>query len=420
MSEDPITPCQTCSDAQKTDEECVRRFLLDIGCLDLLSKWTRRFNLFDVLGISRVEIRHSNALAWLMDPNENHGLGDGIIRGFIRHTVSFLSDMEAFDDLLMDCHDLIVLREWQNIDISAVSESQKYVLCIENKIGTGEHDDQLSRHLETVRRTYPDFRHRFIYLSPDGSEASDPNTWIPMSYEDVLEIIGSTTDGAELSEGPRMLIEDYADTIRRNVLEDEDLARICRDIYAKHRRALDLIYENLPETTSELADACVRWARERQKAGELVLNENKCVKTSTRFTTPEMSLLLPDGLEANSGWSTTNHYFFEIKRRTKANRPVDIWIEFTISHQGLPANQEVIADAINQIYPAKETSRKEASWEWRMFWNDGSHKSFEEGFTDDEVFTFLDSSLKKLKVFERDLFSKLPEEYAARVVSATF
>lgn len=61
---------------EKKDEEALRKFLADIECLDALSPWTERFNIFDILKISRTEIRHSNMLSWLLDPNENHGLGD--------------------------------------------------------------------------------------------------------------------------------------------------------------------------------------------------------------------------------------------------------------------------------------------------------------------------------------------------------
>lgn len=56
-----------------SDEEALQDFLLDIDCLDELLPWTKRFNLFDVLKISRTEIRHSNILSWLLNPNENHG-----------------------------------------------------------------------------------------------------------------------------------------------------------------------------------------------------------------------------------------------------------------------------------------------------------------------------------------------------------
>lgn len=32
-----------------------------------------------------MEIRHSNILGRLLDPNENHGFGDAVIRGFLNH-----------------------------------------------------------------------------------------------------------------------------------------------------------------------------------------------------------------------------------------------------------------------------------------------------------------------------------------------
>lgn len=62
---------------REDEEEALREFLTDSECLEPLSKWTRRFNVFDVLKITNTEIRHSNVLAWLMDPAENHGLHDG-------------------------------------------------------------------------------------------------------------------------------------------------------------------------------------------------------------------------------------------------------------------------------------------------------------------------------------------------------
>lgn len=48
-----------------------------------------RFNIFDVLKIFRTEIRHSNMLAWLLNPNENHGFSDTFIRGVIQRIVDY-------------------------------------------------------------------------------------------------------------------------------------------------------------------------------------------------------------------------------------------------------------------------------------------------------------------------------------------
>ena len=162
-------------DEATADVLALKEFLLDIDCLKPLDEWADQFNLFDVLGIARMEIRHSNILGWLLDPNENHGLGDAVIRGFLNHVaMADSSGVDVFDVLLLDCHDFAVRREWRNIDILAVSASERYVLCIENKIGTGEHDNQLERYRGIIKSQYPKCRHAFIYLSPDGSDPSDP------------------------------------------------------------------------------------------------------------------------------------------------------------------------------------------------------------------------------------------------------
>lgn len=75
-----ISSCET-----KFSIIALREFLLDIDCLEELQPWSRKFNLFDVLKVSRNEIRHSNVLAWLLNPNENHGLGDSYIRKFVQN-----------------------------------------------------------------------------------------------------------------------------------------------------------------------------------------------------------------------------------------------------------------------------------------------------------------------------------------------
>lgn len=58
-------------------------FLQDINCLDVLRPWTNGTNIFEVLKIARTEIRHSNMLAWLLDPNESHNLGTSFLYAFI-------------------------------------------------------------------------------------------------------------------------------------------------------------------------------------------------------------------------------------------------------------------------------------------------------------------------------------------------
>ena len=47
-----------------------------------------RTNLFQAIGMETQEIRHSNFIAWLLDPNESHGLGDTLIKLFLTRLFS--------------------------------------------------------------------------------------------------------------------------------------------------------------------------------------------------------------------------------------------------------------------------------------------------------------------------------------------
>ncbi|MEI3416243.1 MAG: hypothetical protein V8Q43_01565 [Christensenellaceae bacterium] len=93
---------------------------------------------------------------------------------------------------------------------------------------------------------------------------------------------------------------------------DERLARICAEIYVKHQKALDLIFENKPDRSMELAEIFRAWAMRKMKAGEIEYVPEKSGKTMTRFKTKTMSFL-PDAEEAKSGWGTKNYYFYEIQ-----------------------------------------------------------------------------------------------------------
>ena len=89
-----------------------------------LSQKMQTLNIFEVLGITNAEIRHSNFLAWLLDPNGNHGMGDKFLREF----VSKLGQREVVPENVTVC---IVRREWQHIDLLVLCQKEKYLLCVE-------------------------------------------------------------------------------------------------------------------------------------------------------------------------------------------------------------------------------------------------------------------------------------------------
>lgn len=382
------------------EEKIIKDFLLDIDCLDALSKWTDKFNLFDVLKITRTEIRHSNVLSWLLAPDENHGFEDRILKGFIQYVVrNFSDDKDVFSTLLMNCHSFMIHREWHNIDIMAISEDEKFILCIENKIDTGEHDNQLHRYKEIVERNYPDYKTMYIFLSPQGNESSDSEHWYSMSYQDVLNIIEKNFNKVEIPKDSRFLIENYMDVIRRDIVEDEELAKICRDIYYKHQKALDLIFENKPDKSSELADLIKDWAETKNINDSLIFDSEHSGKAYIRFRTKEMDEIIPFSEKNDSGWKTKNHYFYEIKN----NNGKEFSIQFVLSSENKTEKQSEIFEKINNLYPSKQ---QKDNWLWRTHFA-SKHFKIEDDINEEKIFDNLDKAYTEIIEFQKNLISQL-------------
>lgn len=382
---------------EQDDAKVVRDFLLDIECLDPLSEWTSKFNLFDILKITRTEIRHSNMLSWLLNPNENHGLGDSVLRGFVQYVViSFSEDADVFDTLLMDLHDFLIQREWHNIDVLAVSAEAKFILCIENKIDSAEHDNQLNRYRKILEETYPGYKKMYIYLSPEGTEASDSEYWCSMSYTDVLRILESARKKVKLLPDAELLIDNYIEIIRRNIVGDERLAKICAEIYAKHQKALDLIFENKPDRASAIADIIREWAVAKTEAGEMEVVLEKCGKTYIRFKTAYMSSVLPNIEGADSGWNTPNHYFYEIRNIDGK----EFFVQLSLSAKNIPDEQRSICNEINKHFPSRQ---QKENWQWRTPFTTMHRCKNANELSDDKICEHLDKMLDEIKVFETKL-----------------
>ena len=298
-----------------TDEEALKKLLLDIECLDELLPWTCKFNLFDVLKISKAEIRHSNMLAWLLNPNENHGLGDGFLRGILHRLVEgqSLRSYDVFDVFLLDCYSFSVEREWKNIDILLISTKEKLVIAIENKVGSHEHSNQLNRYREILERDYAECDRIHIFLTPDGEAPSDEENWIILTYEDLVEVLEDLCAKRELMPEAKLLIDNYISVVRRDIVKDPKLIEICNKIYNEHKRALDLIYENRIDNKSQLRNIMNDVLYE-------LCDEEKIIywgsSTYGSFHTQRMDTYLKALKTEEGSWGTDAiyYYWFEIDK----------------------------------------------------------------------------------------------------------
>ena len=62
------------------DRQALEAFLLDNPELAQLESLVDEFNLFEVIGTVRQELRHSDVLAFLLSPQERHGLGPAFLQ----------------------------------------------------------------------------------------------------------------------------------------------------------------------------------------------------------------------------------------------------------------------------------------------------------------------------------------------------
>ena len=112
------------------------------------------FNLFDAIGVSNQELRHSDFLAFLLRPHESHGLNDTFLKRFLYYPLTRApaprispSEIDQWD--LSDAH---VQREWNDIDLFITSPKNKLAVVVENKVRSGERMGQLACQLRRCVR----------------------------------------------------------------------------------------------------------------------------------------------------------------------------------------------------------------------------------------------------------------------------
>lgn len=300
-----------------TDREALQNLLLDTECLDELLPWTGKFNIFDILKISRAEIRHSNMLGWLLDPNENHGLGDAFLKGLLQRLVENDSDgrYDVFGVLLMDMYTFSVYREWKNIDILLISDKEQTLIAIENKVGSREHSDQLNRYRKILEEEYPNHQKIYVFLTPDGEDPSDVENWDIFTYSDVVDNLENMCSRTELQPDINLMIVNYIDVVRRDVMKDQQLIDVCNKIYNKHKKALDLIFENRIDGTMQISEAIRTTLRELAESGRIIFNEDWSSSTYFIFHTRRMDGYLNPLDEPKSSWNTTRLYSYWLRPR---------------------------------------------------------------------------------------------------------
>jgi PD-(D/E)XK nuclease superfamily len=242
-------------------------------------------------------------------------LGERFLKRFLQRALDEYSGQVPVTSIeieLQSLDQMFPYRERQNIDILLLDEANRIAVIIENKIGSAEHSGQLQRYRETVHRQYPGWKIIPIFLSPDGASPTDDD-FIAFDYGAISEIVLSLAESRRTSLDPEVygLLHHYVRLLRRYVVEDSEIADLCRQIYAKHQRAIDLILEHRPgdrETRNAFIEDLI--------AQTDTLIEDEHSKSGVRFLPQAWDL--PE-LRHSRGWTATERILlFEFISRQKS------------------------------------------------------------------------------------------------------
>ena len=284
-----------------SEKAALDKFLADNPEMEALSARLSTFNVFRALKIEHEEIRHSNALAWLLDPQESHGLDDIVLRRILSNILleagaewSESLGISAAQVELMDLTDVEVRREWQNIDVLVVirqPHEKGVVLLVENKIHSGAGKGQLNRYRERVFKEFSGFTLGpvFLTLAGEDTEEDEAGTFIPYSHRQVLSVLEKVVGQRrqQLPSEVAVFLDQYMETLRGLTMQDKDLIDLCKKIYRTHRKAIDLIVEyGMASRFEEVANALL------QKEGDFeVLSSGS---TTVWFLPNTWSKMLPE------------------------------------------------------------------------------------------------------------------------------
>jgi len=283
---------------------------------DKLDLGLKNPNIFQILRITRNEIRHSNFLSWLLDPGQSHKLGDIFLKRFLREVFSSdkFGEIDQVDVEGMDLTSVEIQREWKNIDV--LIKLDNVVVCVENKVLSKEHSNQLKRYKDIIEHQFPNHRQTFVYLTPEGdSSESESETYEPISYEFIVNTLERIISvyGESLNGQVKNYIKDYITIIKRELMGTDKLTELSKKIYQNHKELFDFIIDHKPDVLDDVKSI---FENQIEKRGWILGSKGKGY---LRFTTQTISELTYINTSSN-GWRNKESFLFEFVLNPSKNR----------------------------------------------------------------------------------------------------
>jgi len=280
------------------------------------------FNILEITGMGTQEIKHSNILEWILGDNQ-HNLKDKVLIELLKKIYkenNVDDDLQKYIYLTKD-RKINVYRERSNIDLIVEDVINKKLFVFENKIfaderTNGEDGGQLKKYENIVFKDYPQnekdsFDIYFIYLTPSLKNPSREK-WLKASYQMIVEVLEKILKEGKLYEHTKIVLSSYIDLlVRRHVVENEELKKLCTDIWNNpdYKNALEILYSYKPDKISFISE----YLQEKVSSFDKI-RETDSSKKYIRFYDPRQ-----DTKEQNEGieWTKDNKVLlFEFQNTT--------------------------------------------------------------------------------------------------------
>ena len=200
-------------------------------------------DLLSPLGKKLHEPTHTRMLAFFLDPRQSHGLGVRVLREFFALLGRLIPGPDRFEDLAREADDNTETLRRVRVEPERVASGEggrecrcdlwleledsvrSLIVIVENKINSGEHDNQLASYEEAFwsrgrERRRLNLDGKLVFLTPDGrlpDQEYDQKLWMPMSYLQLAATLARATRDAP--EPGRTLLNLYISSILKFVIK---------------------------------------------------------------------------------------------------------------------------------------------------------------------------------------------------------
>lgn len=238
-------------------------FLEDYDVLLQIEEQLQPFNIFEAMNADKDELKHSAFLAFLLNPNQKHGIGEEFLRRFLFESAKIAQASGRTGENILRPSNVLasklsgttVRTEEGGIDVLITNDANKFIVVIENKINAGETNDQLIRYHAHVEKLYGGWDKLYLFLSPN-KRAPSFDAYHPIAYELIQRIAQQvlTSKSGKIPTDVAVMIKHYFDLLGRNSMSENSVRDTAIKLYTKHKEVFEYIISNRPDKLHKLRE----------------------------------------------------------------------------------------------------------------------------------------------------------------------